>query len=206
MAAISTGPRQVFLFSGHMIDQVDRTPARFPPECESKVASEIDAKLIELGAGPGDLGITQGACGGDLLFAEAMLRLGTALELHLPLAEETFLKESVEFTKASSTIVDRWRDRFLAVRHHPSVQTTMMSARHQPGQPDNVYERCNLSMLERALSFGADKVRFICVWNGQGGDGPGGTAHMRNAVQKSGGAQCWIDTRTLCNSPRVNMQ
>ena len=189
-----------------MIDQLDRSPPRFPPECEPKVAGEIDAKLSELGAGPGDVGITQGACGGDLLFAEAMLRLGAALELHLPLAEETFLRESVEFTKASSTIVDRWRDRFLVVRHHPSVQTTIMSARHLQGEPDNVYERCNLWMLERALSFGADKVRFICVWNGQGGDGPGGTAHMLSAVQKSGGAQYWIDTRTLCNSPRVNMQ
>jgi hypothetical protein len=65
-----------------------------------------------------------------------------------------------------------------------------------------VYERCNLWMLERALSFGADKVRFICVWNGEGGDGPGGTEHMRKAVQKSGGAQYWIDTRTLCDSRR----
>ena len=206
MTATTAGPRHAFLFSGHMIDQLDRTPPRFPPECEPKVAHEIDATLAELGAGPGDVGITQGACGGDLLFAEAMLRRGAALELHLPLAEETFLKESVEFTKASSPIVDRWRDRFLAVRHHPSVQTTIMSARQLPGQPDNVYERCNLLMLERSLSFGADKVRFICVWNGQGGDGPGGTAHMRTAVQKSGGAQCWIDTRTLCNGPRVNMQ
>ena len=189
-----------------MIDQVDRTPPRFPPDCEPKVGDEIDVKLTELGAGPSDIGITQGACGGDLLFAEAMLRRGAALELHLPLAEEIFLKESVEFTKASSTVVDRWRDRFLAVRHHPLVQTTIMSAEHPRGQPDNVYERCNLSMLERALSFGADKVRFICVWNGEGGDGPGGTAHMRNAVQKGGGAQCWIDTRTLCDGPRVNMQ
>ena len=75
-----------------------------------------------------------------------------------------------------------------------------MPARHRSEQPQNVYERCNLSMLERALSFGTDKVRFICVWNGEGGDGPGGTAHMREAVQKSGGMQCWIDTRTVCTS------
>ena len=200
MTAITPIPRQVFLFSGHMIDQLHRTPPRFPPECEPRVAVEIDAKLAELGAGPGDIGITQGACGGDLLFAEAMLRRGAAVELHLPLAEETFLRESVDFAKASSTVVDRWRDRFLAVRHHASVRTTIMPARHRSEQPENVYERCNLSMLERALSFGTDKVRFICVWNGEGGDGPGGTAHMREAVQKSGGVQCWIDTRTVCSN------
>jgi hypothetical protein len=189
-----------------MIDQLHRTPARFPPECEPKVASELDAKLTELEAGPGDVGITQGACGGDLLFAEAMLRRGAALELHLPLTEKIFLENSVDFTKDSSTVPDRWRDRFLAVRHHSAVTTKTMPAGRQLGQTDNVYERCNLWMLERALSFGADKVRFICVWNGEGGDGPGGTADMRKAVQRSGGAQCWIDTRTLCKSPRVNMQ
>jgi hypothetical protein len=200
VAASIAIPKLVFLFSGHMIDKWDRNPPRFPPECELRVASEIDAKLAQLGADSVDLGITQGACGADLLFAEAMLRRGAALELHLPLAEEIFLEESVDFTKASSTVPDRWHDRFLAVRHHSSVKTKTMSAQRRPGQPDNVYERCNLWMLERALSFGADKVRFICVWNGEGGDGPGGTEHMRKAVLKSGGAQCWIDTRTLCNS------
>jgi len=190
-----------------MIDKLDRNPPRFPPECEPSVAGEIDARLTELGVGSTDLGITQGACGGDLLFAEAMIKRGSALELHLPLAEEIFLENSVDFTKDSSTVPDRWRDRFLAVRHHSSVTTKTMPAQRKLGRPDNVYERCNLWMLERALSFGADKVRFICVWNGEGGDGPGGTADMRKAVEKSGGAQCWIDTRTLCNqAPRVNMQ
>jgi len=200
-------PRLVLLFSGHMIDKLDRNPPRFPPECEPSVAGEIDAKLTELGVGSTDLGITQGACGGDLLFAEAMIKRGSALELHLPLAEEIFLENSVDFTKDSSTVPDRWRDRFLVVRHHSSVTTKTLPAQRRLGQPDNVYERCNLWMLKRALSFGADKVRFICVWNGEGGDGPGGTADMRKAVEKSGGAQCWIDTRTLCNqAPRVNMQ
>jgi hypothetical protein len=183
-----------------MIDKLDRNPPRFPPECEPSVAGEIDAKLTELGVGSTDLGITQGACGGDLLFAEAMLKRGSALELHLPLAEKIFLENSVDFRKDSSTVPDRWRDRFLAVRHHSSVTIKTMPAQLGLGQPDNVYERCNLWMLERALSFGADKVRFICVWNGEGGDGPGGTADMRKAVEKSGGAQCWIDTRTLCSS------
>lgn len=180
-----------------MIDQLHRASPRFPPECELKVADEIAAKLTEFGAGPNDVGITQGACGGDLLFAEAMLRLGAALELHLPLTEETFVRDSVDFAKDSSIVPDHWRDRFLAVRHHRAVRTKVMPARRDPGQPHNVYERCNLWMLERALSFGADRLRFICVWNGEGGDGPGGTADMRRAVEDRGGAQCWIDTRTL---------
>lgn len=183
-----------------MIDQLGRKSARFPPECEPRVAAEIDAKLTELGAGAMDLGITQGACGGDLLFAEAMLKRGAALQLDLPFAEETFLKESVDFKKASSSVPDRWRDRFLAVRRHPSVRITVMPAGGSAERGD-VFERCNLWMLERALSFGAGNVRFICVWNGAGGDGPGGTEHMRKAVQQHGGAEYWIDIRRLCKQP-----
>ncbi len=193
-------PRLIFLFSGHMIDQMDRNPARFPPACEPRVAAEIDAKLTELGAGAMDLGITQGACGGDLLFAEAMLKRGAALQLYLPLVEEAFVKASVDFRKASSNVPDRWRDRFLAVRRLPSVRTTVMPAGASAERGD-AFERCNLRMLERAFSYGADKVRFICVWNGAGGDGPGGTEHMRKAVQQRGGEEYWIDIRKLCKQP-----
>ncbi|MGZ8993302.1 MAG: hypothetical protein ACXW16_04730 [Burkholderiaceae bacterium] len=198
MTAFIEIPRFIFLFSGHMIDKPDRKLPRFPPECEPSIAAAIDATLTELGAGPADLGITQGACGGDLLFAEAMLKRGAALELHLPLPEETFVVKSVDFTKASSAVPDRWRERFYAVRQHRSVRTKVMPAESESDESDGVFERCNLWMLEHALSFGADKVRFICVWNGDGGDGPGGTDHMREAVQESGGAECWIDTRKLC--------
>ena len=191
-------PRQIFLFSGHMIDKLDRWPPRFPPECEPRIAAEIAAKLTELEAGPLDLGITQGACGGDLLFAEALLKREVPLELCLPLPEETFIRESVDFTKDQAIAADHWRDRFLAVRHHRSVRMTVMPESNKAERPDSVYERCNLWMLERALSFGADKLRFICVWNGEGGDGPGGTQHMRNVVRESGAAEYWIDTRKLC--------
>ena len=68
----------------------------------------------------------------------------------------------------------------------------------QAKRTESVFERCNMWMLERALAFGAHKVQFICVWNGEGGDGPGGTDHMRKAVKDRGGAESWIDTRKLC--------
>jgi hypothetical protein len=52
-------------------------------------------------------------------------------------------------------------------------------------------------MLEAALRFGADKVDFVCLWNGEGGDGPGDAQHMMEEVRKCGGAANWLDTRTL---------
>ncbi|MBC8119633.1 MAG: hypothetical protein H7X75_08680 [Burkholderiaceae bacterium] len=181
-----------------MIDRLGRDVPRFPPACESLVAQELRKRLDALGAGPGDLAITQGACGADLLFAEAMLDRGAALHLHLPLEQETFITRSVSFKKPKSNGPDRWRQRFRAVTAHPATRSEVLPAGHGEEGSAGVFERCNEWMLARALAFGADKVRFICVWNGEGGDGPGGTAHMREVVKNHGGAECWIDTRKLC--------
>ena len=52
-------------------------------------------------------------------------------------------------------------------------------------------------MLEAASRFGPDKVDFVCLWNGERGDGPGGVQHMMEEVQKAGGRAHWLDTRKL---------
>jgi hypothetical protein len=41
------------------------------------------------------------------------------------------------------------------------------------------------------------KARFICLWNGSRGDGPGGTEHMYNEMKRRTGQVTWIDTRAL---------
>ena len=64
-------------------------------------------------------------------------------------------------------------------------------------EADDPYEQCNLWMLREALGFGAERVRFVCLWNGGGGDGPGGTAHMKQSVERAGGSVVWLDTRNL---------
>jgi hypothetical protein len=52
-------------------------------------------------------------------------------------------------------------------------------------------------MLQVATGYGAEKVDFLCLWNGSGGDGPGGTQHLMQEVQKNGGRTHWLDTRQL---------
>ena len=59
----------------------------------------------------------------------------------------------------------------------------------------NPYERCNLWLLYTALGRGVDKVRFVCLWNGEGDDGPGGTRHMHDEVKRRTGYVTWIDIR-----------
>jgi len=185
-------PRHVFLFSGHMIDAPGRTPPRFPPDKESIAAQKIAETLDELGADSQDLGITQGACGGDILFAEACQQRGVQLQLLQPFEEPCFIENSV------ANGGERWLDRYQAIKH--MLDTPPLAAPQELGpllEQMDAYERCNLWLLASALAYGAEKVLFVCLWDGGGGDGPGGTAHMLEEVKKKNGRVVWLNTRKL---------
>ena len=185
-------PRYVFLFSGHMIDAPGRNPPRFPADKEPAAATAISARLAKLGAGPKDIGLCSGACGGDLLFAEACLEFGTHLQIRIPFDEPTFLKNSVTFAEGT------WVDRYFAVKNNKLTALLVMPEELGPTPGNaNPYERNNLWMLATALSMGPERVRFICLWDGKGGDGPGGTKHMHDEVLKRSGQVFVIDTNKL---------
>jgi hypothetical protein len=103
-------PRKIVLFSGHMIDAPGRDKPRFPPDKEPIAARAIAEALADLRIGPVDVAICGGACGGDLLFAEAARARGARLELHIPFDEPTFLENSVDFADRD------WRARYAAVK------------------------------------------------------------------------------------------
>ena len=62
---------------------------------------------------------------------------------------------------------------------------------------EDPYERNNRRMLDVAARFGVGKVDFVCLWNGEGGDGPGGVQHMMDEVRHKGGRTVWLDTTKL---------
>jgi len=185
-------PRYVFVFSGHMIDAPDRESPRFPAGKEPAAAGAISGTLDELGAGPADIGLCSGACGGDLLFAEACLVRGVHLQIRIPFDEPTFLKNSVTFAGGN------WLDRYYSVKGNSLTALFVMPEELGP-TPENVnpYEKTNLWQLYTAFSMGPEKVRFICLWDGKGGDGPGGTKHMYEEVKKQSGQAYIIDTNNL---------
>lgn len=192
MSESKTGelPRQVLLFSGHMIDAPARKEPRFPPEKENIAADAIAATLDKLEASARDLAICGGACGGDLLFAEACLARGATLELYIPFDEQTFLANSVDFANA------RWRERFYAAKARGTLH--VMPEELDPLPPgDDPYERNNLWMLKSATRFGGGEVAFITLWDGQGGDGPGGTKHLMQEVERTTNRVYWLNTKQL---------
>lgn len=185
-------PRHVLLFSGHMIDAPNRPTPRFPATKELIAAQRIAAVLDQLEAGPEDLALTQGACGGDLLFTEACQQRGVRVQWLQPFEEPEFIRRSVVCHS------ETWRARYFAAK--AKLTTAIRSAPQEVGPlpaGSDPYERCNLWLLSTALSYGVNKVQFICLWDGGGGDGPGGTAHMYQEVNRRTGQVTWIDSRTL---------
>lgn len=181
---------RVFVFSGHMIDTPGRAQPRFPPALEPAVDGAIRDALARAGAGPSDIGISSAACGGDVLFAEAMLDRAVPLRIYLPSDEPAFLDTSVRFAG------DRWVERYHAIvaRCQCFIASEALGPLPEGADP---YERTNLWMLDEARRVGGTDVSFICLWNGEGGDGPGGTKHMMDLVREMNGRVEWIDIRKL---------
>jgi tetratricopeptide (TPR) repeat protein len=187
-------PRQVLLFSGHMLDAPDRPQPRFPADKLPQAAAALHQALDALGAGDGDLLLTQGAAGGDLLFAEACRERGVRVQLLLPLEEPEFIERSV----LPSSGGEDWRRLYFELKSTLRLAPRILPDELGPLPPGaNAFERCNLWLLHTALACGPEKVRFVCLWDGGGGDGPGGTAHMYNEVKRRTGRVTWIDTRRL---------
>ena len=190
-------PRQVFLFSGHRIDEPGRPEPRFPADKESLAAQKIAQTLDQFGAGAADLAFCQAASGGDLLFLEACQERGVRCQVLLPFPQPEFIQRSI----LPSVDGDKWTERFYAVDARLTQDKTPMRIIPEALGPlpkgVDAFERCNLWLLYSALSNGLDKVRFIALWNGEGGDGPGGTQHLCNAVQRRTGRVTWLKTKEL---------
>jgi hypothetical protein len=189
-AHTAESPKNVVLFTGHMIDATDRKTPRFPADKESAAAAAIAKTLADIGVARGDLAICGGACGGDLLFAEACLARGTMLELYIPFDEPTFLANSVDFANAD------WHERYMAAKSRAALHIMPNELGPLP-EGDNPYERNNRWMLEAAARFGGEMMAFIALWNGQGGDGPGGAQHLMEQARQKTARIYWLDTRKL---------
>jgi hypothetical protein len=192
----ATTYRTACVFSGHLIDAPDRPAARFPAQAEPAAAAAIAGALARI-AQRDDLAICGGACGGDLIFAEAAPRQGLDLHLHLALPEAAFLAASVDCAGAP------WRERYFAVARAP--RTTRSIADEQLGPLAagcDPHVRSNLWMLDEAQRLSKSTPACLCLWDGSDdADGPGGTAHLVHEARRRGFALQWLDTRLLFGLP-----
>ena len=187
-------PRQVLWFSGHRVDEPARAVPRFPPSKVGAVEAAIERMLEQLDAGPGDLALTQGAAGGDLLFSEVALRRGLRVQWLQPLPEAEFIQSSV-MTSADGP---GWRERYFAVKAKLAGAPRCMLQDLGPAPKGvNRWERCNQWLLHTAMGHGPERVRSIHLWDGRAGDGPGGTQHSYETSLRRAGHVYQIDISQL---------
>jgi hypothetical protein len=115
------------------------------------------------------------------------------LEIYLPLREPEFLLSSVSYA------APHWQQDYDALKGRADVIFRIMPDELGPTpHSTDVYDRANRWMLHSALSCGLQKLSFLTLWDGNPGDGPGGTDHMVSLVQKLTGRQpVIIDPKTL---------
>lgn len=175
-----------------MIDAPDRKEPRFPPAKEGPVRRKIAGQLADWRAGAGDLGISGGACGADILFAEGCLERGVRVLLLIALPEDAFLKKSVAFAGAD------WEARYRALRAR--CETRFQHEVLGPtARGEDAFERNNRWRLDVARELVLpERIRALLVWDERhAGDGPGGTADFAARVAESGGGVTVINPTKL---------
>lgn len=165
-------PPAVGVFTGHMIDAPGRASPRFPASREAEIRAAIEREIDSLDL---KIGYSSAACGGDLLFIEAMLARGAEVNIVLPFAKVDFLATSVAFAGGG------WVARFESALERASDVQFVTAERHLGD--DRLFGFANRFMsglaLLRARSFSSEPW-LIAHWDG----GEGLTGGAADAVAR----------------------
>jgi len=193
---------RVLVFAGHRIDAHDRATRRFPYESEAVAAAMIREGVAaekERGEGQPFEGIAGGARGGDILFHEICAELAVPTQLLLALPKDDFAAQSVQDAGPD------WMERFhrLCARLDTKVlaQTMALPSWLAVRRDYSIWARNNRWLLHTALSRAETDVTLLVLWDGQGGDGPGGTKDMLELAESRGVRVVRLDASCLAAPP-----
>jgi hypothetical protein len=175
---------QAVLFTGHVIDSADRKAPRFPPRAEAAAHRAIRVSVAHLrdSGGAPMVGVAGGACGGDLLFHEVCEELGVGTRLRLALPVEEFIATSV------APAGKDWVRRFWVLMKQLGPENVRVMGEkdgRRYAATDDVWSRANLWMVEDVVALAPQRT-LLALWDGKGGDGPGGTEHLLSAAPSYG--------------------
>lgn len=164
------------LFTGHMVDLPGRPKPRFPQALVGAARARIGAALAPFAGRVGVTGIASLARGGDILFHEEARRQGIATTIVLPFAPKPFIGTSVAGVPGTD-----WTERFERL-----WAATPLMRREDLGLPveDESYAACNSRMLDLARAAG--DLHLVALWDGGGGDGPGGAGDLIRKAEAAG--------------------
>src|SRR6056297_496590 len=142
--------KRVLIFTGHLIDAAGREEKRFPvgmlEEARRLIRTYLDEEIRHDAP---DVAVTSLGAGGDMIFADEVLKSGIPLIVFLPFEKERFLKESVSDKKMETVDQSgRWTQEFERILE----QANRVIYSDEEAHESNPFEACNLAMLEYALT------------------------------------------------------
>lgn len=190
---------RVAIFCGHMIDTPDRPVPRFPPQLEPYVYQAIYDYLEHNQI---RFGYASAACGSDILFLEALLALKGEIHVVLPYEQQQFLQDSVDIVPTGN-----WRQRFERVI--AQATEVIIASQHKVASVNEVFHEYSYRILHglakvRAKQLNTDLMP-LTVWNGQPGDGIGGTSSAVHYWQQWSENVEIIDVTALLKSAPINL-
>jgi hypothetical protein len=191
---------KVLVFTGHRIDAPGRSQPRFPESQEDEALRAIlDAVQSELPAdGRPVVAFAGGASGGDLLVHQACEQLGIQHNLYLIIPRDAYVTKSV--APAGASWVERFNHQYATVPHREYQDRVELPDWLQDKPDYGIWKRSNHGMLHNAIAVGGEDMSLIALWDGEGGDGPGGTQDMVETAKKRGARTVVLDTRKLFGS------
>jgi class 3 adenylate cyclase len=161
---------KVAVCAGHLIDRPGRPRPRFPPALEGAVAAALRDRLRNADVG---FAYASAGCGADILFLECLRELGAALYIVLPYDRDQFLHDSVAFVPDAD-----WAGRYRRLLGEAAEVIT--ASDHRMAADGALSYEYGFLMLDGAAALRADELDTdlisVAVWDGEPGDGPGGTA------------------------------
>lgn len=141
----------VFLFTGHLIDSLDRAEERFPYELLDSARSVLKAAVdsVILLQKP-CFAISSLAAGGDMLFVQEMLDNKIPVKVFLPFEVEKFLLTSVTYEKRGDQNSMQWYYRFYEIIEQ--AKEIIITGTSRIPQKD-AFLLCNKRMLAHALEW-----------------------------------------------------
>lgn len=187
-AAKDSKPLHLVVFAGHTVDAPGRPQPRFPASLVEPARERIREVFARLDDGSHELlMLASAAPGADILAHEVCGRLGMRSVVCLPMPSDTYVQWA--FDK-----FDDWRNRYLDLVEGRRDDKGLLVLSPQAGLPRwlqasgvDPWERGNRWVCQLALTWGAQKLSLVALWDGKdSGDRSGGTAHMVRLARDSG--------------------
>lgn len=176
----------MLLFTGHLLDSIDRISARFPYRLIAEVRRLIAAEVKSFKeTNTPQIAISSLAAGSDILFAEEVLEAGSPLHVFLPYTPQEFVQRSVLYTKNHPDEgPDEWISRFsTCIEQATSVNLVALT------EGLDAYASCNRDMLQYALDFAGqhkNRIQGLAMMENGSEIKAGGAAEFADEIELAG--------------------